>query len=303
MTDQEPLVGAPAAIEQPEGPVTCLNCVHWSSRWDNTPRHGGCSIWGDAKLAQDAAGLERLNGMASPQSDGLTCAKFKLHVPSPMDDLDDNQRAALLQLQQRTGALYANTCKLERMNAKMLRYDGVPDRAICREICQHADALAPKFRPLKSSISNFDEILREGAQWKPFLHEQGILVTDPNPAACLHAFSEVDQALKAQFDWLNEEYFRTHDLVNSAPARYEAKVAEAKARELAEIKEQYDWEFKEALMRYNGLKERLLHTMFFERAKRNELEQQLKSQRRRLENINQRYAEYDFELNFLDDVL
>lgn len=304
---------------------SCLDCVHWSSRWNTVPRKDGCQIWDQlAPLVKGAAAGLIPAGTSSAQ-DGLVCPQFELFVPSPKDDLSPAELEQLSLLQQDVRSLYAELCRLERNVSKLASFQGVDDEALCREVRVPAHDLQRFFRPLKTEISSFDEVLAKGFSWKEYVSaflarrgsaslaqgggpsdtQEGKSAAGGNEISggeCLKCFASRFAELKSRFDQVNSkaEEIKTH--ADELPAIMEERQEAARLKRIEGLQEDYDWEFKEALIRYRGLNQRILHLRFFERAKRDELIEQKKRQVRRLQRINENYAGTGVKLNDLADL-
>lgn len=337
---------------------SCLDCVHWSSRWSTVPRKDGCQIWGQlAPLAKGAAtGL--IPAGTSPAQDGLVCPQFELFVPSPKDDLSRSELEQLSLLQQDVRSLYVELCRLERGVSKLASFQGVDDETLCQEVRVPAHDLQRFFRPLKTEISSFDEVLSKGFSWKeyvsaflarrgsasggkgdvggnlatqeggsasidkegasgdggtPVTHsEAGASANEGSPSHVAEAEISGSECLKSfvlRFSELQDRFaqvkskakeIRAH--ADELPAIIEERQEAARLKRIEGLQEDYDWEFKEALIRYRGLNQRILHLRFFERAKRDELIEQRKRQVRRLQRINENYAGTGVKLNDLVDL-
>lgn len=335
---------------------SCLDCVHWSSRWNTVPRKDGCQIWDQlAPLVKGAAAGLIPAGTSSAQ-DGLVCPQFELFVPSPKDDLSPAELERLSLLQKDVRSLYVELCRLERGVSKLAFFQGVDDEALCQEVRVPAHDLQRFFRPLKTEISSFDEVLSKGFSWKEYVSaflarrgnsfearddglpaaqeegsalaggesvsgddgvpaahpEEGTSGDEENPShaaraeisgsECLKSFVLRFAELQDRFDQVKSKAEEIKAHADELPAIMEERQEAARLKRIEGLQEDYDWEFKEALIRYRGLNQRILHLRFFERAKRDELLEQKKRQSRRLERINESYAGTGVKLNDLADL-
>lgn len=341
---------------------SCLDCAHWSSRWNTVPRKDGCQIWGQlAPLVKGATSGSIPAGTSSVQ-DGLLCPQFELFVPSPKDDLSQAELDQLSLLQQDVRSLYAELCRLERSVSKLASFQGVDDEVLCQEVRAPAHDLQRFFRPLKTEISSFDEVLSKGFCWKDYVSaflarrgsapsakdggslavqegtpapavEGGVLAVDEHlvsngastgfseteaPAGdkdpsshdgseisgseCLKSFTMRFAELRDRLNQVGSKAAEIKGHADELPAIMEERQEAARLKRIEGLQEDYDWEFKEALIRYRGLNQRILHLRFFERAKRDELLEQKKRQVRRLERINETYAGTGVKLNDLADL-
>ncbi|MDO5335022.1 MAG: hypothetical protein Q4F23_02980 [Coriobacteriia bacterium] len=124
----------------------------------------------------------------------------------------------------------------------------------------------------------------------------------PSCAACLEAFRSACANLEAQLSSLKGRVSAVEEIAAALPGKMAERQEQEHQRRLDVLQEDYDLEFKDALIRYRGLNQRLLHLRFFERAKRDELLKQKKLQLRRLEKINAKFADTGVALNDLESL-
>lgn len=289
---------------------SCLECIHWASRWNTVPRKDGCQVWAQVESLAKEDKTASVPSGTSPAQDGLVCPRFALYIPSPKDDLTPAQLDQLSLTQQEVRSLYAKLCRLERSVAKLASFQGVEDASLCREVSAPAHDLQRFFRPLKTEISSFDEVLSKGFRWKEYVaaflartgEEASGDSSDITGSDCLGAFALRLAELKDRFAQVESKADVIQQHADELPAIMAERQEAARKKRIEGLQEDYDWEFKEALIRYRGLNQRILHLHFFERAKRDELIEQRKRQLARLEKINEKYADTGVKVNDLSDL-